>query len=227
MQELPACTTHAEASGPTPVRAAARPHPGISPVATVLTLLSVALAVATGIAAPRLRDRHASAQQEATIDELATVAAMHESRALLDMSRGRARDAALALIDEIARETVGRDTCADLADAGLHPVDARIVELAPDLRGAMVLYGTDEGDRTVSVTMLPDRGHAVRLDGFGRAVPLAPGDEWLDAVVDAESAAAGSTAGPRVAYAFADGRVLWIVLADDRRTIRAVARRLL
>jgi hypothetical protein len=30
-----------------------------------------------------------------------------------------------------------------------------------------------------------------------------------------------------VAYAFADGRVLWIVLADDRRTIRAVARRLL
>jgi hypothetical protein len=91
----------------------------------------------------------------------------------------------------------------------------------------MVVYGTDEGDRNVSVTMLPDRGGAVRLDGFGRAVPLAPGDEWLDAVVDDESAIAGSAAGARVAYAFADGRVLWIVLAEDRRTIRAVARRLL
>ena len=225
MQESTAHDARDEASGPSGANGMRRS--AISPVATILTLLSVALAVATGIAAPRLRDRHASAQQEATIDELATVAAMHESRALLDMSRGRARDAALALIDEIARETVGRETCADLAEAGLRPIDARIVELAPDIRGAMVVYGTDEGDRTVSVTMLPDRGAAVRLDGFGRAVPLAPGDEWLDAVVDAESAVAGSTAGPRVAYAFADGRVLWIVLAEDRRTIRAVARRLL
>ena len=225
MQESAAHDARDEASGPS--KATGMHRSSISPVATILTLLSVALAVATGIAAPRLRDRHASAQQEATIDELAAVAAMHESRALLDMARGRARDAALALIDEIARETVGRDTCADLAEAGLHPIDARIVELAPDIRGAMVVYGTDEGDRTVSVTMLADKGQAVRLDGFGRAVPLAPGDEWLDAVVDAESAVAGSTAGPRVAYAFADGRVLWIVLAEDRRTIRAVARRLL
>ena len=72
-----------------------------------------------------------------------------------------------------------------------------------------------------------NRRGAVRLDGFGRAVPLAPGDEWIDAVVDDESAIAGSAAGARVAYAFADGHVLWIVLAEDRRTIRAVARRLL
>ncbi|MFM8731834.1 MAG: hypothetical protein ACKOGJ_04825, partial [Phycisphaerales bacterium] len=42
-------TAYSVYSSPYMAQAAARPRPGISPVATVLTLLSVALAVATGI----------------------------------------------------------------------------------------------------------------------------------------------------------------------------------
>jgi len=74
--------------------------------------------------------------------------------------------------------------------------------------------------------MLPDDGRTVLLDGFGRAMPIAPGQEWIDAVIADDSTAAASNAGPRIAYAFADGTVLWLVLADDRGTLASIARHL-
>jgi hypothetical protein len=65
--------------------------------------------------------------------------------------------------------------------------------------------------------MLPDRGDVVRLDGFGRALPLAPGEEWIDVVSDEGLPG-------RTAWAMADGRTLWLVLAGDRADVAAVAR---
>ena len=66
--------------------------------------------------------------------------------------------------------------------------------------------------------MLPDEGRAVRYDGFGRPIPLAPGDEWLERVTD------DAHGRSRMAYAFADGRVLWLVLADRRSALVPVAK---
>lgn len=223
-----------ESLSPDPERpgtAVPRPHrgrrvPGASPLAIALTLACVAFAVLVGVTGPRLRARHGSAQQDLPLGELAQVAALHEARALLDMQRGRSREAALTLLADIARETVGRDRGADLEEAGFRPLDARIVEVAPGVKGAMVVYASAAPERIASVTMLPDDGRTVLIDGFGRAMPLAPGQEWIDAVIADDSTAAASNAGPRIAYAFADGTVLWVVLADDRATLASIARHL-
>lgn len=188
----------------------------MSPTATVLAVAAVAFAVAVGITGPRLRDRHGTAQQDTPIGDLAVIAAMHEERAMLDALGGRARESALARLPDLAERTVGRRDAPDLSKAGWHADDARNVELAPGILGTMVLYRSEEGDGTLSVVMLPDRGQVIRYDGFGRAMPLAPGDEWAESVAED-----GST---RTAYAFADGHVLWLVLADRRSAIGAVAR---
>jgi hypothetical protein len=194
------------------------PPVGISPIATALTLAVVVFAVVLGMTAPRLRDRHGTVQQDLPIGDLATIAAMHEARAAADALGGRARESALAQLPQLATETVARTGAADLSRAGWIPDDARNVELAPNVHGTMVIYRHEDSDATLSVTMLPDDGRAVRYDGFGRAVPLAPGDEWLEAVTD------DSGARPHVAYAFADGKVLWLVLADRRTTLVPVAK---
>lgn len=190
----------------------------ISPLATALTLACVAFAVVLGITGPRLRDRHGSHQQDHPLAEVALVAALHERRAEQDAERGRERDAALDRLPSMLAEVAGR-SAPDLSPAGLSPIDARIVELAPALRGVMVSYGSPEAATAATVVLMPDRGDVVRLDGFGRALPLAPGDEWLETVSDEGLPG-------RTAWAMADGRTLWLVLADDRADVAAVARHL-
>ncbi len=193
------------------------PRPAsISPLATGLTLACVAFAVVLGITGPRLRDRHGSVQQDHPLAEVALVAALHERRAARDAELGREREAALGRLPELLAEHVGRDA-PDLGPAGLSPVDARVAELAPGMRGVMVAYAAEGSTPSLTVTMLPDRGDVVRLDGFGRALPLAPGDEWLDSVSDEGLPG-------RTAWAMADGRTLWLVLAGDRADVAAVAR---
>ena len=192
--------------------------PRISPAATVLTLAAVAFAVLVGVTGPRLRDRVGSVQQDHPLGDLAAIAAMHEARAGADALGGRERDAALARLPDLAEATVGRRGAPDLSSAGWQPDDARNVELAPGVMGTMVLYRGDGSTAPLSVTMLPDRGQAVRYDGFGRAAPIAPGDEWLELLDD------GSGETPRAAYALADGRVLWLVLAGSRAEAARVAR---
>lgn len=195
-----------------PCPAAAR----ISPLATALALAAVGFAVVVGVTGPRLRDRHGTAQQDTPVGDLAVIAAMHEERAALDAVGGRSRDSALARLPDLAEQTVGRRGAPDLAAAGWHAEDARNVELAPGLLGTMVLYADEDGDGTLSVVMLPDLGQVIRHDGFGRAMPLAPGDEWMESVTEDGTR--------RIAYALADGRVLWLVLAERRSAIGAVAR---
>ncbi len=190
--------------------------PPVSPLATALTLACVAFAVVLGITGPRLRDRHGSHQQDHPLAEVALVATLHERRAAQDAERGRERGAALDRLPSMLAEVVGRGA-PDLSAAGLEPLDARIVELAPGLRGVMVPYGTPQAGTVATVTLMPDRGDVVRLDGFGRALPLAPGVEWLEPVSDEDLA-------ERTAWAMADGRTLWLVLADDRAGVAAVAR---
>ena len=190
----------------------------ISPLAVALTLGAAAFAVTLGITGPRLRGRDGSGPAYVRIGDLATIAAMHEARAAQDAAGGRARRDALAQLPALAQETVGRAAGADLEPAGWIPDDVRNVELAPGVHGTMVLYRHEDSDATLSVTMLPDDGRAAHPDGFGRTVPLAPGDEWLEAVADD----AGSRA--HVAYALADGQVLWLVLADRRSTLVPVAK---
>lgn len=192
--------------------------PRISPAATALTLAAVAFAVLVGVTGPRLRDRVGSVQQDHPLGDLAAIAAMHEERAGADAAGGRERGAALARLPDLAESTVGRRGAPDLSAAGWTPDDARNVELAPGVMGTMVLYRGPSSAGPLSVTMLPDRGHAVRYDGFGRAAPIAPGDEWLELLEDD----AGGR--PRTAYALADGRVLWLVLAASRGEAAQVAR---
>jgi hypothetical protein len=188
----------------------------ISPLATGLTLACVAFAVVLGITGPRLRDRHGSVQQDHPLADVATVAALHERRAERDAELGRGREAALERLPALLEEAAGRDA-PDLSAAGLEPVDARIAELAPGLRGVMIAYGTPDAGTVLTLTMLPDLGDVVRLDGFGRALPLAPGEEWIDVVADEGLPG-------RTAWAMADGRTLWLVLAGDRADVAAVAR---
>ena len=164
------------------------------------------------------RSRHGVALPDLPVGDLATIAAMHEERATQDAQAGRSRETALAQLPALAAETVGRTAGADLLHAGWTADDARNVELAPNVHGTMVIYRHEDSDASLSVTMLPDEGRAVRYDGFGRTIPLAPGDEWLERVTD------DSHGRSRMAYAFADGRVLWLVLADRRSALVPVAK---
>lgn len=191
----------------------------ISPLATALTLAVVGFAIVIGITGPRLRDRQGPAQPELPLGELATIAAMHEARALSDIMEGRSREAALAKIPELIKlAALDKQpmTAADLSTAGWMLEDARNAELAPGVTGTMVLYRHEDSGATLSVVMLPDQGRAVRFDGFGRAVALAPGDEWLETVAEDFRG--------RTAYALADGRILWLVLAERPSALTPVAK---
>ena len=195
-----------------------RTGPRLSPAATVLALGAVAFAVAVGISGPRLADRTGSAQQDPAIGELAGMAARYEERIAFDLARAAGAEGGLALVGELTAATVGERAAVDLRPAGWTADDAHNVELLPGLMATMVRYEGEEPGASLSVTMLPDDGRAVRYDGFGQALPLAPGQEWLG------SARAGTGAPERVAYAYADGRILWIVLAPSRRELQPVAR---
>jgi hypothetical protein len=189
----------------------------ISPLATVLTLAAVAFAVAVGMTAPRLRDRHGSPQQDLPLGDLAAVAAIHEARAEEDAAAGRARERAIDALGELLAATVGTRGGPDLASTAWALDDVRNVELSPGLQGTMLLYRSPGRATRLSVTMLPDDGHAVRLDGFGRAAPIAPGQEWLERLEPSDRSP------PRVAWALADGRVLWLVLAEREQDVAVVA----
>lgn len=189
----------------------------ISPLATFLTLAAVAFAVVVGMTAPRLRDRHGSPQQDQPLGDLAAIAAIHESRAAQDAAGGRSRERAIEALAELTASTVGTRDAPDLAAAGWTLDDVRNVELAPGRLGTMLLFRADRTEARLSVTLLADDGHAVRLDGFGRAAPIAPGQEWLERLEPDDGGP------PRVAWALADGRVLWLVLADRDSDVARVA----
>ena len=192
----------------------------VSPIAVGLTCAVVIFAVVIGLTGPRLRERQGTTQQDLPIGDLATIASMHEMRATADIAEGRDRDAALAKLPELVREALGpRETLApDLSSAGWIPDDARNVELAPGVLGTMVLYRNHETNAVLSAIMLPDDGRTVRFDGFGRAIPIAPGDEWLQVLAEDET---GHT---RTAYALSDGRILWLVLGNSQPAIARIAK---
>ena len=192
----------------------------VSPVAIGLTFATVIFAVVIGLTGPRLRERQGTTQQDLPIGDLATIAAMHEMRATTDIADGRDREAALAKLPELMREALGaRATSApDLSTVGWSADDARNVELAPGVLGTMVLYKNHETNAILSVIMIPDDGRPVRFDGFGRAIPIAPGDEWLQLLAADESGHA------RTAYALSDGRVLWLVIGNGQSAIARVAK---
>lgn len=186
-----------------------------SPVAVALTVLAIGFAVVVGATGPRLRERQGSIQQDLPVGELAAAAMLHEARSAQDIRAGRSRAAALDRMDALAMDTLGRPM-PDLGDAGFIPEDARIVELAPDLHALMVVYRSDASADVASVAIVPDEGRIVRLDGFGRALPLAPGDEWEESVADDRERG-------RVAWAVSDGRLLHLVLAPDRAALVRIA----
>lgn len=189
-----------------------------SPAAVALTLAAVTCAVLLGILGPRLRDRTGSVQGDPGLDELAAIAARYEEQMGLEAPFGEAQSSALPRVRELSASTVGERAAPDLSKAGWTAQDARNVELAPGTFATLVTYAGEDPGRALAVAMLRDTGHAVRHDGFGRAVPLAPGSEWTG------EARAGSGARERAAYAHADGRILWIVLADRPADLPAVAR---
>ena len=192
----------------------------VSPMTTAKITVANVRPIATGLTGPRLRERHGTTQQDLPIGDLATIAAMHEMLAATDFARGRDHEAALAKLPELMREALGaRATSApDLSTVGWSADDARNVELAPGVLGTMVLYKNHETNAILSVIMIPDDGRPVRFDGFGRAIPIAPGDEWLQLLAADES---GHT---RTAYALSDGRVLWLVIGNGQAAIARVAK---
>ncbi len=212
----------------------------VSPIAIGLTFAMVIFAVVIGLTGPRLRERQGTTQQDLPIGDLATIAAMHELRAITDIAEGRDREAALAKLPELMREALGaRGTrvpassitstttvagsteptpAPDLSPAGWFADDARNVELAPGVLGTMVLYRNHETNAILSVIMLPDDGRTVRFDGFGQAIPIAPGDEWLQVLAADESGNA------RTAYALSDGRILWLALGNGKPAVARIAK---
>ena len=70
------------------------------------------------------------------------------------------------------------------------------------VRGSLTSWSTHAAGRGID-WMVPDK---------------ATGDEWLEALTDDEGARA------RTAFAFADGRILWLVLAENRAAVAGVAK---
>ncbi|MFO0961610.1 MAG: hypothetical protein U0625_01750 [Phycisphaerales bacterium] len=192
----------------------------ISPVAVGLTLAAVAFAVMLGVKGPRLRERHGSTQQDLPVGELATMAALHEAQAAYDILNGRSREAALDRMDQLAAETIGHATAPDFTSIGYDADDARIVEIAPSVHALMVLYRNREDDEILTVAMLPDDGRVVRYDGFGRALPFPPGDEWFEVLADEQG---GSR---RAAFATSDGRIFWLLLGNGPQALSKAAAKL-
>ncbi len=120
----------------------------------------------------------------------------------------------------ITQEAFGRSIAApDLSKDGFTPLDARIVQLAPNARALAVLYerAQSRSRSVVTVYAMPDSGRIVRIDGFGGARPFAPGDEWASAGM------AERDGPPRTIYATTDQDTLWLLLAPDPRTVMQLA----
>ncbi len=188
----------------------------VSPVAVALSVIAIGVAVAIGVTGPRLRERQASTQQDLPVGEVAVAVARHQMQSAIDLREGRSAAAALERMDRLATDTMGHPM-PDLSEAGYAPEDARIVELGPDMHALMVVYRDAAAGDVASVVLLPDDGRVVRLDGFGRALPLAPGDEWDEALTDDRGDPAGA------AWATTDGRVLHVLLARDRAVLARLA----
>lgn len=142
----------------------------------------------------------------------------------------RLQSADPARVASITRDAFGRAMRApDLSAEGYTPQDARIVLLAPGIKALAVMYthdggaslsslsATRPGSGIMTVYAMPDRGHVVRLDGFGNAQPFAPGDEWAS---PGSSAREGP---PRMLYATSDRDTFWLLVAPDAATVRRVA----
>jgi hypothetical protein len=130
------------------------------------------------------------------------------------------QSAATNRVATITQEAFGRSIVApDLSKYGFTPLDARIVQLAPNVRALAVLYErTQSRSRSVvTVYAMPDSGRIVRIDGFGGAQPFAPGDEWASAGM------AERDGPPRTIYAITDRDTLWLLLAPDPRTVMQLA----
>lgn len=190
----------------------------ISPSAVFLTAAAVVAAVVVGWAGPRLRDRHGSAQQELPIGELAYAAEYREAQQAFDVARRALSGAPSEELGRMAREVFGQEVLAPDLSAGEYALrDARVVELAPGSKALALLHRRAQGEGTVTLYGLRDEGRFVRLDGFGSALPLAPGDEWV-------GLGQAERDGPaRVVYAVTDGTVLWLMLAPDAQTVAELA----
>jgi hypothetical protein len=186
----------------------------ISPTAVLLTGAALVLAVVLGLYGPRLRDRHASMQQELPVGELAYAAEYREAQQAFDVARKSALPVTNDRVAALAEEALGHAVLPpNLAAEGFSLRDARVVELAPDNKALALFHKRDQGDGVVSLFGLKDNGRFIRFDGFGSALPLAPGDEWV-------SNGLAERDGPaRVIYAVTDGEMMWIMLAPDVRTV--------
>lgn len=190
------------------------PRDRISPMAVALTAAAVVLAMVVGLTGPRLRDRHASSQQEMPIGELAFAAEHREAQQAFDVARRSAAPVTPERLETLSREVFDEAHLApNLSARGFDLLDARVVELAPGTRALALFHRARQGDGVVTLYGVRDAGRFVRHDGFGRALPLAPGDEW------ASSGLADRDGPPRVLYAVTDGSTLWLMLAPDARTV--------
>lgn len=190
------------------------PRDRISPMAVALTAAAVVLAMVVGLTGPRLRDRHASSQQELPIGELAFAAEHREAQQAFDVARRNAAPVTPERLETLSREVFDEPHLApNLSARGFDLLDARVVELAPGTRALALFHRAQKGDGVVTLYGVRDAGRFVRHDGFGRALPLAPGDEW------ASSGLAERDGPPRVLYAVTDGSTLWLMLAPDARTV--------
>jgi hypothetical protein len=125
-------------------------------------------------------------------------------------------------IAKITLAALGRAVSApDLSKTGFQPVDARIAQLAPGTRALAVLYervrASDGRSTTVTIFVVPDVERIVRFDGFGRALPFAPGDEW------ASSGLLERTGPASTIYATADHDLLWLLVAPEARLVVELA----
>lgn len=194
----------------------------ISPTAVLLTGAAVIASMIIGLTGPRLRDRHGSVQQEFPVGELGYLAEVQEAKQAFAVLRGG--EPAGAPNDErvatLTREAFGRSFAVpDLTSMGFQAKDARIADLAPAVRTLSILYeGTGERrDQLLSLFAMPDIGRMVRFDGFGSAVPFAPGDEWISLGTQMRD-------GPRRAlYATVDHDTVWMLVAPTARDVVAAA----
>ncbi|MFO0782975.1 MAG: hypothetical protein U0636_04765 [Phycisphaerales bacterium] len=193
----------------------------VSPAAVLATLAAVVAAVVIGMTGPHLRDRAGGAQQDQPIGELAIMAELNEAQAAYDQAHGRSQEVTPDRTSALAAEVLGHPALVpDLTAHGYQLRDARVVPLSTDLRALALLYRPEHGAGALSVFMMPDHGRIVRFDGFGRALPLAPGEEWAGSGIERNGR-------PRTVYAATDGGTLWMVTAATPDDVIRVAPSLL
>ncbi|MBL9141369.1 MAG: hypothetical protein JNK53_05830 [Phycisphaerae bacterium] len=190
----------------------------VSPTAVLLTGAAVVAAVVLGLMGPRLRDRHGSSQQELPVGELAYTAEHREAQQAFDVARKQSLPVSDDRLATLSHEVFGHVVLApNLAAEGFALRDARVVELAPDNKALALFHKREKGEGMVTLFGLKDEGRFIRFDGFGSALPLAPGDEWVSGGL------AERDGPPRIIYAVTDGSMLWLMLASDARTVVELA----